>query len=149
MAKTTDYNTMFKDAMNAFPMDMSAFQNMFKTSAGYGEKLSKVALEAADKSAEVSAKWTKDTLAKLGDVTKVKEDVADYGKSLTDFASTQAEMAAEHMAAFAEIAKKVQAETVELLMAAGKTASDDASAAVKKAAAEVTATAKKAAAAAK
>jgi hypothetical protein len=85
-----------------------------------GEKLSKVALEAADKSTEISSKWTKDTLAKLGDVTAAKDEPTDYTKAMTDFASAQAEMAAETMAAFAEVAKKVQMETVELMMAAGK-----------------------------
>ena len=58
-------------------------------------------------------------------------------------------MAAENLAAFAEVAKKVQMETVELMMAAGKTASDEASAAVKKATADVTAAQKKVATAAK
>ena len=37
------------------------------------------------------------------------------------------------MAAFAEVAKKVQMETVELMLAAGKDFGDDAQAAVKKA----------------
>jgi NAD(P)H-hydrate repair Nnr-like enzyme with NAD(P)H-hydrate epimerase domain len=36
------------------------------------------------------------------------------------------------MAAFAEIAKKVQTDTVELMMSAGKELSEEASAAVKK-----------------
>ncbi len=145
MAKTTtDYTSMFKDMMGNFPMDMSSMQDAFKTSAAYGEKLSKVALEAAEKSTDISMKWTKDTLAKLGDVTKVKAEPTDYSKAITDFASTQAEMATENLAAFAEVAKKVQMETVELLLAAGKTASEDATAAVKKATADVTSAAKKA-----
>ena len=46
---------------------------------------------------------------------------------------------------FAEIAKKVQMETVELMMAAGKEASEEATAAVKKATAEATTAVKKAA----
>ena len=58
-------------------------------------------------------------------------------------------MAAENLAAFAEVAKKVQMDTVELMLAAGKTASEDVSAAVQKATADVTNVAKKAAAAAK
>jgi hypothetical protein len=57
-------------------------------------------------------------------------------------------MAAENLAAFAEVAKKAQMETVELMLAAGKDLSEDAAAAVKKAQAEVTSVAKKAAAAA-
>jgi hypothetical protein len=52
---------------------------------------------------------------------------------MTEFASAQAEVAAENMAAFAEVAKKVQTDTVDLMMTAGKDFSEDASAAVKKA----------------
>ena len=66
---------------------------------------------------------------------------------MTDFASSYAEVTAEHMAAFAEVAKKVQTETVELMMAAGKDMSEDASSVVKKATGDLTAAAKKAAAA--
>ena len=145
-AKTQDYTKMMKDLLGAFPVDMTAMQDAFKTQATLSDKLSKVALEAADKSTEISTKWTKDTLAKVAEVTAVKEDPSDYTKALTDFASAQAEMTAESMAAFAEVAKKVQMETVELMLAAGKDLSEDASAAVKKATAEVTAAAKKAAA---
>ena len=88
-----------------------------------------------------------ETLTKVGALAKTKEEPADYAKAMSDFASSAAEMAAENMAAFAEVAKKVQMETVELMLAAGKDMSDDATAAVKKATEEVTAAAKKATAA--
>jgi hypothetical protein len=146
MAKQQDFATMMKDMMGAFPVDTASMEDAFKTTATLNEKLSGVALEAAEKSAEISAKWTKTTLAKLGEVSKVKAEPADYAKAMTDFASATAEVAAEHMAAFAEIAKKVQMDTVELLMAAGKDLTEDATAAMKKATTEVTAAAKKAAA---
>jgi hypothetical protein len=149
MTKTTDFTKVVQDMMAAFPVDTSAMQGAFKTQAAIAEKLSKVALEAAEKSTEITSKWTKDTIAKLGDVTKAKTEATDYTKSMTDFASAAAEMAAENMAAFAEVAKKVQMETVELMLAAGKDMSEDATAAVKKATTEVTTAAKKAAAAAK
>lgn len=149
MTKTTDFTKVVQDMMAAFPVDTSSMQGAFKTQAAMAEKLSKVALEAAEKSTEITSKWTKDTIAKLGDVTKAKTEATDYTKSMTDFASAAAEMAAENMAAFAEVAKKVQMETVELMLAAGKDISEDATAAVKKATTEVTTAAKKAAAAAK
>ena len=149
MTKTPDFTKVMQDMMAQFPVDASAFQNAFKTQAAFAEKFSKVALEAAEKSTEITSKWAKDSLAKIGDVTKAKADPADYTKSVTDFASAAAEMAAENMAAFAEVAKKVQMETVELMLAAGKDLSEDATAAVKKATAEVTTAAKKVAAAAK
>ena len=147
MAKTQDFTTVMKDVMGAFPVDAAALEDAFKTSATLNEKLSGVALEAASKSAEISNKWTKDTLAKLAEVSKAKAEPADYAKAATDFASASAEVAAENLAAFAEIAKKVQIETVELLMAAGKNFGEDAAAAMKKATNEVTAAAKKASAA--
>ena len=149
MTKTPDFTKVMQDMMASFPVDASAFQNAFKTQAAFAEKFSKVAIEAAEKSIEISAKWTKDALAKVGDIAKAKADPADYTKAATDFASAAAEMAAENLAAFAEVAKKVQMETVELMLAAGKDMSEDATAAVKKATADVTSVAKKAAAAAK
>lgn len=144
MTKPMDFTKTFQDMMAAFPVDASAFQNAFKTNAAMGEKLSKVALEAAEKSTEISAQWTKVTIGKLGDVAKAKPEPTDYTKAMTDFAAACAETAAEHMAAFAEVAKKVQMETVELMLAAGKDISEDATAAVKKATADVTTAAKKA-----
>ncbi|AVO39367.1 phasin, PhaP [Pukyongiella litopenaei] len=146
MAKTQDYTAALKDFMGAFPVDMTAFEDTFKTTATLNEKLAAVALTAAEKSAEISNKWTKDTIAKLGDVAKAKAEPADYAKAVTDFVSASAEVSAENLAAYAEVAKKAQTETVELLMAAGKDVAEDATAAVKKATEEVTNVAKKAAA---
>lgn len=149
MANAQDFTAMMKDMMGAFPVDTSAMEDAFKTSATLNEKLSGVALEAAGKTADVSTAWTKQTIAKLGELSKAKAEPADYAKAMTDFASATAEISAEHMAAFAEIAKKVQMDTVELMMAAGKDMTEDATAAMKKATDEVTAATKKATAAAK
>lgn len=143
MAHNTDYTKTMQDMMKAFPMDMSAFEGAMKSTAEMSEKFSKVALEAAEKSTDLSSKWTKDTLSKVGDMTTVKTEPADYSKAMTDFASTQAEAAAEYMAAFAEVAKKVQMDTVELMLAAGKNMGEEASSAMKKATDEVTQAAKK------
>jgi len=149
MANTTDFTKVMQDMMASFPVDASAFQNAFKTQAAFGEKLSAVALQAAEKSTEISSKWAKETIAKLADASKAKSEPTDYSKAMSDFASAATEMAAENMASFAEIAKKVQMETVELMLAAGKDMSSDATAAVQKATTEVTAAAKKATVAAK
>jgi hypothetical protein len=142
--KTPDMTKMLQEMMGAFPVDTKAMQDAFKTSATLSEKMSKVVLEAADKSTEISSKWTKEILAKLAEVTTVKSEPADYGKAVTEFASVQAELTSEALAAFAEVAKKVQMETVELMLAAGKDISEDATAAVKKATADLTTAAKKA-----
>ena len=144
MTKTADMTAMFKDVLGAFPVDTSAMEGSFKTAATLNEKLSGVALNAVEKSTDISSKWAKDTLTKLADISKAKAEPADYAKAMTDFASANAESAAEHMAAFAEIAKKVQMDTVELMMAAGKDMQEETTAAVKKATDDVQAAAKKA-----
>lgn len=144
MTKTPDMAAMFKDVMGSFPVDTSAMEGSFKTAASLNEKMSGVALTAAEKSAELSSKWAKETLGKLADMSKAKAEPADYAKAMTDFASANAEAAQEHMAAFAEIAKKVQMDTVELMMAAGKDMQEESTAAVKKATDGMTTAAKKA-----
>ncbi|MFD2815094.1 Phasin [Paracoccus aerius] len=139
--------------MANFPIDTSSFQEAFKSQGMMGEKLARVALTAAERSTEISAQWAKDTLARMGELAVVKHEPSDYAKSMTDFASASAEVAAEHMAAFAEVAKKVQMDTVDLMLTAGKDVAADArnvaetvvrdnQAAVKKAAAATTVAAK-------
>jgi len=145
MAKTQDFTAVYKDFLGALPFDTKAVENMFKSQSALAEKMSAVAIEAARKSTDLSAKWTADTLGKLQTVSKAKAEPADYAKSVTDFASASAEVAAENMAAFAEIAKKVQTETLEIMLNAGKTLSEEVTAAATKATAEVSAAAKKAA----
>ncbi len=143
-ATTPDMTAMLKDMMGAFPVDTKSMEATFKTSATLNEKLSGVALTAVEKSTEISSAWTKDTVAKLTEMAKAKNEPADYAKAMTDFATAYSEAAAEHMAAFAEVAKKVQMETVELMMAAGKDMSDEATSAMAKASEEVKSAAKKA-----
>lgn len=153
MAKTQDYSKdytkLMQEMMGAFPVDMSMFQDAFKNTAEMNEKFARVALEAAGKSAEISAKWTRETLARLSDVSVAKAEPTDYVGAMTEFASAQAELASENLAAFAEVAKKVQSETVELMMEAGKELGAETEAAVKKATEEVTKVAKKASASAR
>ncbi|WP_234853284.1 MULTISPECIES: Phasin [Paracoccus] len=120
MAKTPDFAKTFQDMMANFPIDTSSFQEAFKSQGVLGEKLARVALTAAERSTEISAQWAKDAIARVGELAAVKQEPADYAKSLTDFASASAEVAAEHMAAYAEVAKKVQMDTVDLMLTAGK-----------------------------
>jgi biotin synthase-like enzyme len=144
MANTPDYTQMMKDMMGNFPVDTSSVENLAKSQAALAEKMSAVAIEAAQKSTDLSAKWMQDTLTKLSGMTAAKAEPADYAKSVTDFMTQSAETAAEHMAAFADIAKRVQTETLELLMAAGKDMTEDMTNAARKAGSDFTAAAQKA-----
>ncbi len=134
MAKTQDYTAVFKDFLGNLPVDTKAFEDVFKNQSALAERMSAVAIDAAQKSTELSAKWTNDTLTGFAAVTKAKTEPTDYAKAVSDFATTSAEAAAQHVAAFAEIAKRVQTETFELILAAGKTAAAEVTAAATKAA---------------
>lgn len=142
-----DFTATMKEMMGAFPVDTKAFEDVFKNQSALAEKLSAVAIDAAQKSSDLSAKWTQETLKKVSDMSKAKAEPADYAKAMTEFASAQAEATNANMAAFAEIAQKVQNDTMELLMSAGKDMSEEMAAAAQKATADITATAKKATAA--
>jgi hypothetical protein len=146
MAATIDMTTMFKDFMGAVPFDTNVFKDAIKNSASLSEQFAGVALTAAGKNADVWTKWTNDTLTEISEMSNAKNDPADYAKSMTDFASVQAEVAAENIAAFAEIAKKAQLDAVNLMMTAGKGVGEEATSAVKKATTDAASTAKKAAA---
>ncbi len=66
MSKSTpDVSAFFKDVLGAFPVDASAFEDAFKTSATLNEKLSAVALTAAEKSTDLSNNWAQETFSKL------------------------------------------------------------------------------------
>jgi hypothetical protein len=133
MAKANDYTAQLQQMLGAAQVDTKAIEQAFKAQAEYGEKLTQVALQAAEKSTEVSTAWAKGTIAKLSDAAKAKSEPAEYSTAMTDFGSAQAEMASEFAAAFAEIAKRVQMETVEIMMAAGKDATDTVTSAASKA----------------
>ncbi|SHI59696.1 phasin family protein [Wenxinia saemankumensis] len=145
-AKTQDYTAMMKDMMGAFPVDQKAMESMFKSQTAFAEKMSAVAIDAAQQSTDLSARWTQDTLTKMSAITQARTEPADYAKAMTDFATASAESAAEHMAAFADIAKKVQTETLELMMAMGKDMSTDMQDVARKATSDMTSAAKKASA---
>lgn len=148
MIKSQDFNKAVNEMFGAVPADLSVVQDFYKSGAVFGEKLSKVALAAAEQSTDISNKWTKAALANLAVASKAQEEPSDYAKAAADYATASVELAAENLAAFAEVAKKAQAETIELVLASGKEVTEEATAAVKKATAEVTAVTKKAAKAA-
>ncbi|WP_022708203.1 MULTISPECIES: phasin family protein [Paracoccus] len=149
MAKTPDFTKTMQDMMANFPIDTSSMQEAMKSQTAMGEKFAKIALGAAERSTEISSTWAKDSIARMGELAVVKEEPTDYAKAMSDFASASAEMAAEHMAAFAEVAKKVQMDTVDLMLTAGKDMAADAQKVAEKATRETSAAVKKTTAAAK
>jgi len=120
MTNTPDYSKMFQDMFAGKFGDTKAVNDMVKDAAEFGAKFNKIALETAEKNAELSTAWMKDSLTKFDAFTKVQAEPADYAKVTADVVSAQAQATPEHVAKFAEVAKSAQMATVELMMAAGK-----------------------------
>ncbi|TGN47901.1 Phasin [Paracoccus liaowanqingii] len=125
MAKTPDHMKMMQDMMANFPISTSSMQDAMKSQSLLGEKLARMALTAAERSTEISARWSKDAITRIGELAAVKNEPSAYAKAMSDFASATAETAAEQMAAYAEVAKKVQMDTVDFLLTAGKDIGSD------------------------
>ncbi|MBV1896720.1 MAG: phasin, PhaP [Rhodobacteraceae bacterium] len=138
MTNTQDFTKVLKDVAGTFNVDTAAFGDAFKSTATLNEKLSGVALTAAEQSAAISNKWTTDTLAKLASISAAKAEPTEYANAISEFATVSAQVASEYLSAYTDIAKRAQMETVELLMAAGKDISEEATTAVKKASTKTT-----------
>ena len=126
MTKTIDYTKAFQDMFAGKFADMNAVNDLVQDAAEFSAKFNKIALDAAEKNAELSNAWLKDSLSKYGVFTKTQAEPADYDKVAADVAAAQAQAAPEHIAKFAEVAKSAQMATVELVMAAGKELQADA-----------------------
>ncbi|WZU64329.1 phasin, PhaP [Yoonia algicola] len=142
MNTTHDTTAMLKEAMTALPIDTSAAEGAFKSSAALNEKISAVALTASEKSVAISQQWTQQSLKSLSDVSKAKSEPTDYVQAMTDFTAELSKAATEHMTAFAENAKEAQTDTLELLMAASKNFGEHATSAAKAAGKDVASGAK-------
>ncbi len=134
MTKSQNPSEIFKEFLASFSIEPKTYEESYRNTAVLNEKLSGVILNAASQSAEISAKWSSDTIEKLAEISKAKSDPNEYAKAVGEYAGAQAEIAAENMVAFADLAKKVQLETVELLVTAGKALGEETSASIKKAA---------------
>jgi RNA processing factor Prp31 len=130
---TPEYMKLVEEMMKRFPVDNGALQDLFKSQAALADQMSKVTLEAVEKSTEVSTNWTKATLDKVNEMSRSTEAPGDYPTAMTDFASVVAEMAAEYVTAYSDIAKKAQLDTINLILSAGKEFQGDAVAAAEEA----------------
>ena len=110
----------FKTMLDKMPTDPASFNKALEQSVNMNQKLTEVALTAAEQSAEVSTKWGREMLERMTDVNSTGEGPADYVRKMTDLSTSSVGSSAEYMSQFADIARKTQAETLEVLLSAGK-----------------------------
>ena len=118
MAKTQDFTDFFKDVPVAF--DADAVTKALKTSASFGERFSAIAIDAAEKSNDITTNTVKKSLTLLRGVTDDQDEPADYAKAMTDFATAQSDLVKAHFEALGDVAKLAQSNTTELFATTGR-----------------------------
>jgi hypothetical protein len=112
-----DYTKAVEKFVSSTPFEVA--ENV-KPFIEYQAKLSQVAFDAAKKNVEISQAWVNETISAFDEFSKPVEKPADIAAASTEFAKAQAEAAPKHFASFAEVAKKAQVETAEIILNAGK-----------------------------
>ena len=124
-----DYSKNFEKMMSQSPIK---FDDAMKSVMDYNSKFGKIALDTVKKNTELSQAWAKESLSALDPFVKSTEKPEDFVKIATDYMSSQTQSTPKHIAEFAEVAKKAQLETIDLMMKAGKDAQEELSSVTKK-----------------
>jgi len=119
-SKTTKPETNTTDFAQTFQNFFETMTNPAQEVMAFSAKMNEIALAAAQKNAELSAKCTQDILAELTSMNKPQGEVADYTKAITDAVTANVQGAPERVSQFAEVAKNAQVEAVEAIMATTK-----------------------------
>lgn len=120
MQHVNEFIKPWADMFAQNPLNLESFSDASRKYAATGEALAAAVLNASESSAELTGKWTMDTLSRMKGVCVAKEDTAEYAQAAKDFASSSMESAAENIAAYAEIAKRAQVETTEIFLGGDK-----------------------------
>ena len=119
MFSPDDYTKNFENIFSKSPFK---YDDVIKSSSEYNAKFAKIAFDNVRKNIELSQAWTKETLSGLESFTKSQSKPADYVKVTTDYITEQAQVSPKYLSEYAEIAKKTQLDTIELIMEVGKNA---------------------------
>ena len=125
-----DYSKSFEKMMSQSPVK---FDDAMKSVMDFNSKFGKIALDTVKKNTELSQAWAKESLSALEPFVKSTEKPEDFMKIATDYMSSQTQSTPKHIAEFADVAKKAQLETIDLMMKAGKDAQEELSSVTKKA----------------
>jgi len=117
MFTIADYAKTMEKFVTASPFEMA---ESLKPLADYQTKLSQIAFDSAKKNIEISQTWMNETIAALDGFAKPFEKPADLAAASTEFAKAQVEAAPKHLASMADVAKKAQVDTAEIILKAGK-----------------------------
>lgn len=142
MAKQT--KSAANDIQSLF--DAKGYQDVFKTFAGFNERMTSIVVEAATKSTDIAAESAHETFANVRDVASVRDEPADYARAYGDFFQKQADLFMRTAKSFGDVTQKAGTETSELASETGEELSNKIGAQVNEMTEKANSAAKKAAA---
>ena len=126
MTRNTDFNTSLQAMMANLAIDTAPLQKAVRTQGRLGERQSRMILQAVGQSTEISAQWAQETIACMGELVSPGDQPADQARATAAFTSAMAMLTTRHMAALADVARRLQMDTVDLMLTAGNNIVDDA-----------------------
>ena len=141
----TKQNTKSAMADRQTLFDPKGYQDVFKTWAQNSERMMALAAESATRSTDIASETAKEAFSNLREVTKVRNEPADYGKAYSDFAQKQMDLFMRTAQTMSEVGQKTGAEARDLATKAGEDMSQKAQSNAQSAADKATSAAKKAA----
>jgi hypothetical protein len=112
-----DYTKSMEKFVSASPFEMA---DNVKPLVDFQTKMAQVAFEATKKNIEIGQTWMNESIAALDAFAKPVEKPADLAAASTEFAKKQVEATPKHLASIADVAKKAQVDTAEIILKAGK-----------------------------
>ena len=104
--------------------DPQGYQNVFKTWAGFNERLTGIMVEAATKSTDIATGTAHEAFDNIREVTQVRDEPTGYAKAYSDFAQKQMELFTRTAQSFGDVTQKAGSDTSELASKTGEELSD-------------------------
>ena len=117
MAKQNAKSAM-TDIQNLF--DPQGYQDVFKTLASMNERMASIAVDAGTRATDIASETAKEALSNIRDLTKVRDDVSEYGTAYTDFVKKQTELFTQAAQSYSNETQKVGTDAAELASKSGE-----------------------------
>ncbi len=120
MKKFEEFATAWADVFPRNPFDPAAVYEAARKSLETGEALVVAGLKATGSVAELTGQWALESLERSKVAFRAGQDPESFSSAAKDLTSATVESAAEHIAAYTEIAKRTQIESAEIVLGAAK-----------------------------
>ena len=96
------------------------YQDVFKTWASMNERMASIAVDAGTRATDIASETAKEALSNIRDLTKVRDDVSEYGTAYTDFVKKQTELFTQAAQSYSNETQKVGTDAAELASKSGE-----------------------------